>query len=95
MSDPSAGVTATGYSRAPMITDRLPSQKVTAAATAGAVVTILAWIVSSQTTLTIPAFIEEALEIVAVAVIAYWVRETRPSPSAIDTLMAKGFRAGD
>lgn len=67
-----------------------PSQKISLAVVAGSVVTILAWLVSTQTSLDIPPFIEEAVEVIMVGVVGYWVNETRPSTSAREVIAAEG-----
>lgn len=64
----------------------IPGNKITLAVAAGALVTILAWVVSSQTSVEVPPFIEEAFEILVIFIAGYVVKETRPSSSARETI---------
>lgn len=59
-----------------------PSTKVALGAVAGAVVTVIIWIVEATTSLNVEPAIAAALVVVVTFVLSYFVRETNPPNSA-------------
>ena len=66
-----------------------PSTKVTAAALAGAVVTILTFLVDTFTDIDLTAGVAAAVATVLAGLFGFWVKETSPSPSTIEVVRQK------
>ncbi len=64
-----------------------PSSKVTAAVLAGAVVTFAAYLVELVSAVELPATAAAAATTIVSFVLAYWVPESNPAPSAVETVM--------
>jgi hypothetical protein len=57
----------------------VPTQKVTTAGAAGALVTIVVWLVGAFTSVEVPGEVAAALTTIVAFAAAYLVRETRPA----------------
>jgi hypothetical protein len=57
----------------------VPTQKVTAGVLAGAIVTIIVWILKATSTVDTPAEVAAALVVIVSFLLGYVVRETRPT----------------
>jgi hypothetical protein len=67
----------------------IPSQKITTVAFAGAVTTILLWVLEAASSVEVPAAVAAAIVTVITAGLGYLVPETRPAPSAIGAIKAE------
>ena len=65
-----------------------PSTKVTAGALAGAVVTVIVWLVGAMTSVDIPAEVAAALVVIVSLGLSYVVPDTSPAPSAVAAVKA-------
>jgi di/tricarboxylate transporter len=69
----------------------MPSTKVTAGVLAGAVTTVILWIVEASTSIDVPALVAAAIVVVVTFVLQYFIPETNPAPSA-EAAMARRNR---